>query len=138
MKLFLHAKFHQLFLFRSPRSVESGSTSTPLFLRPGSSYQGKTASTRIANTISNVAVLGKKKIIVLLCKAVLLLSRHIQLSNNLYHCGMTTVMTQQMRSLSLIIIFAVLTFLIEITKSHFSKTKNHFMLIFGDIFYLRF
>lgn len=41
----------------SPRSVESGSTSTPLFLRPGSSYQGKTASTRIANTISNVAVL---------------------------------------------------------------------------------
>ena len=117
-------KVSPTFLFRSPRSVESGSTSTPLFLRPGSSYQGKTASTRIANTISNVAVLGKKNYCATL-HTTILLSRHIQLSNNLYHCGMTTVMTQQIRSLSLIIIFAVLTFLIEkileieITKKSF-------------------
>ena len=126
--------------------MESGSPTTPLFLRPGSSYQGKTASTRIANTISNVAVLGKKKIIVLLCKAVLLLSRHIQLSNNLYHCGSTTDCHKQMRSLSLIIIFAVvLTFWLkrrsrnriifyQITKSHFIKKIIQFSIIFYTLF----
>ena len=119
--------------------MESGSPTTPLFLRPGSSYQGKTASTRIANTISNVAVLGKKKIIVLLCKAVLLLSRHIQLSNNLYHCGSTTDCHKQMRSLSLIIIFAVvLTFWLKRRSRNrillYQITKGHFIIKIISIF----
>ena len=52
---------HDSLLFSSEiqTTATSQPPSIPLFLKPGSSYQGKTASTRIANVASTVAVLGK-------------------------------------------------------------------------------